>query len=583
MKHKIFAIACLFILPFCSWSQCPTCEPDLSCISDEGPTACPEFLPDATANEYYEEVVTFYMPETFNDPQTGAEVTLNSVVVTNVVGIPFGLDFSLNDEDATYYPGEGQTHGCATVCGTPILPGQYNGTISIHAFATVFGIPIEVDEQFVLPLTVLEGEGTNNSFSFDQLSACGSLEVNFEGLINAEPQETGYDWNFGNGEISNDQFPVTQYYDEPGEYVVSLTTSLYQNELGLVQLDGLSDGWSGDIEELIAGFTQPDPYFTLEDGSGNIVFTSETVDDTQSNTWSGLGIPLNNPPYTINFYDEDSITEDDYLGSYSIELEAGGQDFDVNTGTNGNVNINLVVETEFYDEETVLVFDFPEANLMIDNENELLFIDNQEIVGYSWFLNDMVLENEIDSFVSYSDWGEYYGVYTNEFGCSNNTEIYVNCPDFTPEYNDSSDFIEAPEGFETYQWYLDGNSISGETDFFIEPNSFGEYTVQITTSYGCDVLSGVWNYVSIQELATLENIRVFPNPNDGNFTLDFAETGATGIDCVELYSETGHLIIKETLPEDIQQFNLKNQVVPGVYFIHIKKGQSSSIKRIAIF
>ena len=122
MKHLYTLI--LILLVSIVQAQCPDCSPDESCVStDLFPTICPLILPDATSGSYYETVLTFYLPSVIVDPDSQLELSLDQVTITSVNGLPFGTDYEANSPDNIYYPSAGQSYGCATVCGTPLVAG----------------------------------------------------------------------------------------------------------------------------------------------------------------------------------------------------------------------------------------------------------------------------------------------------------------------------------------------------------------------------------------------------------------------------------------------------------------------------
>lgn len=159
-----------------SFAQCPTCIPDETCTSSNGlPAVCPAVQPNAVAGNYYEEQLTFYMPAEITDPGSGINATLLSVTITSVSGLPYGLEFTLNDPDATYSPVNGENFGCATICGTPLLPGTYSVVITVSALVSALGFEVTQVESFESVLVVDPGQGSANSFSYDNLADCGGL------------------------------------------------------------------------------------------------------------------------------------------------------------------------------------------------------------------------------------------------------------------------------------------------------------------------------------------------------------------------------------------------------------------------
>ena len=315
IMKQLYPLIALLLLGNFSFGQCVDCVPDDSCISEvQFPQLCPEVAPAATAGEYYEETMTFFMPAQLVDPDSEVTVDLLSVTINQVTGLPFGLTFQLSEEDNTYNPGDGQTLGCATICGTPLLPGEYSVTVLITAEVSFIGFPSTVNESFSQPLTVLPGEGGNASFSIDNLASCDSLVVDPVALIDGSPGITEYSWDFGNGFGSNEADPDPITYNESGDYTISLTTTISDYILQSVSVTSFDDNWAGDVEEFTTNFA-PDPFFVLTDGSNNPVYTSSVLTDVFGASWTDLGIVLNNPPYTIAFYDEDLISATDFLGS----------------------------------------------------------------------------------------------------------------------------------------------------------------------------------------------------------------------------------------------------------------------------
>jgi hypothetical protein len=137
-----------------AFAQCETCLPDSSCISVDGfPTMCPFTPPDATINEYYTQNITFYLPSQVNDPSSGVNATLLQVTISSVSGLPYGLQFSFNDNDNVFLPSSGENFGCATICGTPIIPGTYQVIISADVLLNALGFETTLQQSFSTSIT----------------------------------------------------------------------------------------------------------------------------------------------------------------------------------------------------------------------------------------------------------------------------------------------------------------------------------------------------------------------------------------------------------------------------------------------
>lgn len=83
----------------------------------------------------------------------------------------------------------------------------------------------------------------------------------------------------------------------------------------------------------------PDLYVKVKDGANQVVCTSKYFDNTNPPvTFNNLNILLTNPPYTIELWDYDAGSSDDFGGSYSIITSVGIRNW-AGSGNNGNYAI----------------------------------------------------------------------------------------------------------------------------------------------------------------------------------------------------------------------------------------------------
>lgn len=519
MYKLISLLCCLILLASTAQSQCETCTPDPECISEVAfPTICPLVLPDATAGVAYETVLTFFLPATIVDPDSEIEASLDEVIITNVSGLPFGMDYSINSEDNTYYPGEGEEQGCATLCGTPLLAGDYQVTITVHVTVTAFGFEQELDQSFQLPLTVLPGEGGNTTFTVDNLAACGELTVNCEATLDGSPGVTNYNWDFGNGDGSVMSNPPAQTYTDPGTYTISLVTEIQDYTLQSVSAFSLADGWGGDIEDGF-GLLDPDPYFIITDGGGVNVYTAPYITDVNSGTWDNIGLILDNPPYSITFWDSDDlITDDDYLGTTTFDLATGTALLSAE-GTSGALDITLETSSLFEETEEVTVFELPEPVLDFDEETGVLAVLDPPLETYIWTDQGDTLFGEVGASIVLEMAGVYQCDVTNEFGCAASTEPFVYCPEIELTYDENTQLLTVSGGYENYSWEFNGLPIDGATGDSYLADVPGNYAVSAETDFGCDVNSNVYTVsVGVQEVYS-KQFEVFPNPVSGQLNL----------------------------------------------------------------
>lgn len=105
------------------------CEPDtVNCKDvDEPGQICPLFLPEATVNVYYDEVVTVIPPSEY----TLGDITiyLDYLLIDSVGNLPEGISYAVNAE--RFYA---DTAYCVSIYGTP----KYKGVDTMHIYVTPF-------------------------------------------------------------------------------------------------------------------------------------------------------------------------------------------------------------------------------------------------------------------------------------------------------------------------------------------------------------------------------------------------------------------------------------------------------------
>ena len=500
-----FTFVALSLFSFAQ-SQCVDCVPAEDCTSDDGfPTICPESLPAATTGEFYEETITFFMPADVVDPGSGVSASLNSVTVTAITGVPLGLTVTLDEPDAVYEPSNGQTSGCASICGEPVLAGIYDMVISISALASAFGIEQVVNESFAYVLVVEEGAGGTGTFTFAPTNGCDSLWASFGAyLVGGPNQITTYGWDFGNGITSSNSSVDSVLFDETGSYDVVLQTVIADQILTQVTLNstaggGWDDGWSPD----------PDPYFILSDANGSNVYTSSTAQESYSATWSGLAIVLTNPPYSIAFYDEDFLAGDDDLGSTSFTPSGVGT-IDLNANPSYAVaTIGLQEAVNVADSATVTVNSSPEVGLIWLND-DTLSSTNPYLSQYDWMWGDSVLlsgpEFEFEPVAN----GYYSVIGTSALGCSSSSDSLLHCSmestlelELTSGDSGDPELLMTQAGWVEYVWTANG--VASDTLEDMEghlwfPANSGWYSVMASDNFGCP-----WNSDSMLVCWPLEN------------------------------------------------------------------------------
>jgi PKD repeat protein len=478
-----------------------------------------------------------------------------------VSGLPFGLQLETNEPQGIYYP-QNDPYGCARICGTPIGAGIYTISINIIAQVNYNGFTLNVPQQFPITLVVQAGSGSNTGFTFTPTNGCGTADVLFNALIDGQGAPVTYDWDFGNGNTSNDASP-SQTFTVPGTYAIQLQTTIGGNVITSVVLSGVNDNWCGDVEEVsLFGSCQGDPdlYFVLTDAGGGTI-TSATQDNTTNATWNGLTLLLDNPPYSISFFDEDPVSTDDALGTFNIPLSgAGNYPFNVAGGTFGNLQVDLVAQQVFNDTDTVVVFAAPLPVITYDTLAGTICVLDTGLVNITWFNDgDTVLTGTLACIPADSS-GTWWAVVNNGFGCAAVTDTVVICPVITIQQSGEVLFTES--GLDNYLWSLNGELIPGANNAFLLTTASGLYAVTATNAQGCSLLAEYLLLITGDGAAPPANtLGLFPNPTDGVVTLLTPSGGQ-----ISVLDLTGRIVLTRTAAVGISPLDLQ-PLGPGTYVI----------------
>ncbi|MFA9219557.1 MAG: T9SS type A sorting domain-containing protein [Sediminibacterium sp.] len=575
MKHLYLFLAIFFAGVISVHAQCPTCVPDLTCTNTTGtPQICPAIPPNATTGVYYEQVMTFFIPTDVVDPGSGVNATLLQLTITDVSGIPFGLEFTLNDADGIFYPPQGENYGCATICGTPVLPGTYDIVISITALAEAFGFQVTQNDSFIITLIVEQGPGGTSTFAFDQSAGCGTIDVDYVATIGGDAgQLTTYNWDFGYGHTGNVADPAPVNYPTPGTYTASLQTVISNYVITSVNLAGVNGNWSGDADDL---FSTADPYFTINNGAGSAVYTSGTVNNQTSASYANVNFTLSNPPYTITFWDSDDITQDDNLGTSSFNIAVGSQSFNSGNGTSGTINIALSEVTNISASTSISVFPQPDA--LVSVAGNVISCPNDTMPTYFWYYDGVLISGESGPSLTMTESG-YYSVYVqNEFGCSSTSEPYLYCAPIEAFWNAAADQLSVADTYDTYQWFYNGMLLQGAITYYLISPPNGVYAVQVTNSYGCVITSEMITVnVGVEEIALDDQLNIYPNPVTDVLNVQWNNTTESAN--LSIRDLSGRLVLSERVANGNAVLDLSN-LSSGNYILELQMEDRTLRKQV---
>jgi hypothetical protein len=169
----------------------------------------------------------------------------------------------------------------------------------------------------------------------------------------------------------------------------------------------------------------------------------------------------------------------------------------------------------------------------------------------------------------------------NVAGCDSVVTLNLTINTVNSSVTQAGALLTADEAGATYQW-LDCpgmTTVSGAASQSYTATANGDYAV-IVTNNGCSDTSICYTVtgVGIQKWAT-ELIEVYPNPSDGNFSIDLGENYQTVK--ITITDLTGKLIRSDTYNES-QLLILQLEEPAGVYLLTIESGAKKAVIRLAL-
>ncbi len=133
----------------------------------------------------------------------------------------------------------------------------------------------------------------------------------------------------------------------------------------------------------------------------------------------------------------------------------------------------------------------------------------------------------------------------------------------------------------TFEWFLGGNVISGETSSTLSTSVDGIYTVTVTNSLGCTESAdfSVINTGINNQPGSSTALNVYPNPATSTIHITWSGNDNSTIELIDL---TGRVVL-------VQSAALKNQAdinieqfANGIYILKVSSNSSSSTTRVTI-
>jgi Metallo-peptidase family M12/Secretion system C-terminal sorting domain len=205
---------------------------------------------------------------------------------------------------------------------------------------------------------------------------------------------------------------------------------------------------------------------------------------------------------------------------------------------------------------------------------------------YQW-QKDLANINSTSNALTVSNAGSYKVSVTDSKGCSIASAVYSvtqnEYPVVTITKNGSTDIFQNTSvklsvptiANQTIQWLKDGVAISGATNDSYTVTQPGNYKVSVSVN-GCTTISeGITvNLITSNEPNLEDNVKlkVFPNPNEGSFTVEFNSIDLKPTELI-ISDILGRTILRKTIKfigKYSQQINISEQS-SGQFFISVQK------------
>ncbi len=537
---------------------CPGCSIALPMDLPEDTIFLSE-APTGRVGEAYDGTISFRLPKSTDpvaevDPNTAPGISLDKITIKSISNLPPGLAWEANQLEFNVRE---ETDGCMRFCGNPLQPGIYLVEVVIEARVLI----INQTTFFSFPIEILPAESTTEGFSLINRTGCDQVETSFVNNISSEGREGfQYSWDFGNGQISTEENPGSQQYDEPGTYQVRYQAVIDTGNFILTKAT-LKEVDCTDI------LGRPDLRLKIFDPNDEEIYTSVVFDNAEVPLTIEINLPIDTGTYRLQVIDEDTgIGGDANCGEVNFSQSAVGtltaKDFEV------ELELFNLIDT-IISTDTITVFEGPMApEIQSDNiDMEAMCVGDTVVLQTDigpgqWYRNGIPVAAEAMN-LSVAETGDYWFVYTNAFGCQATSESYsvlFNDLPAAPVFTENENLLELfdqdqlPESY-SLAWQLDGAFIPDANELSWCANASGRYQLLLTDNdSGCSNSYGQQvnydpsvqncNLTSVQNEQTgIQNLSVFPNPTKDllNLDLDFTIPNELRLFVLDLHGRVIHM------------------------------------------
>jgi PKD repeat protein len=442
-----------------------------------------------------------------------------------------------------------------------------------------------------------------SDFIADDTSSCQGV-VKFTDFSTNGP--TSWLWEFGDGNTSNQKNPVHTYANN-GYYDVKLTaTNSYGNNSitknayihvnkpstpyapnkarcnsGTLQLyasgDALIKWYSSSSSQTVldTGFNFTTPNLTQS--------TSYWVENVQPSPTLNAGKPDKSGPGN-NLNAKQSLIFDVYktiiLDSVTVYANSAGSRTITLKTSNGTTLYTKTVSVINGETQVYLGFTInPGTDYALESKD--LFRNNSgvnypyDVSGLLSIKRSSASSNPLSYYYYFYDWK-----IRKEACASNRVEVYAYINNAAPTANfvltnndPYVDFADQSTNPGACSWNFGdggGSTLAQSTHLYLQN---GTYSVTLNVNNGCgsDTKTKtitIGNATSIEKATEKSNIKLYPNPTSGRFTIDLGANSEYKL--ISIYDFMGKLVIQQQIDPSVQKLQMNaNQLSSGMYLVRL--------------
>jgi hypothetical protein len=194
-----------------------------------------------------------------------------------------------------------------------------------------------------------------------------------------------------------------------------------------------------------------------------------------------------------------------------------------------------------------------------------------------WLKNGIVLNNSSDSLMV-ADSGIFQLIVDNNY-CFDTATVTVSLhPLPNPVISVINSATLTTGSYFSYQWFLNGSPLAGETNQNLNPLFSGIYYVGVSDSFGCSGVSDTISFIpeNVEEHLVSMNVEIYPNPTNDNFTINTGSMVWTEISISDL---TGKLLSQWAQTGNKKSYSKKSMRLPAGLYILTFRNQSGFLKK----